>query len=88
VALAGLHACIWLIGSASDACYCSGSPICSSRECCGVLFGRFRVCDSVEVEQVGPSELRLCIHARESRSMVDAFNYEYSVLVLRVRSLR
>jgi hypothetical protein len=53
-----------------------------------VLFGRFRVCDSVEVEQVGPSELRLCIHARESRSMVDAFNYEYSVLVLRVRSLR
>jgi hypothetical protein len=28
-----------------------------------VLFGRFRVCDSVEVKQVGPLELRV-LHSR------------------------
>jgi hypothetical protein len=55
----GSHACIWLIGSASDACYCSGSPICSYRECSGVLFRRFRVSDSIDVKQVGPLQLRL-----------------------------
>jgi hypothetical protein len=36
----------------------SGLPIRSCRQCCGVLLGGFRVCDSVEVKQVGPSELR------------------------------
>jgi hypothetical protein len=59
VALAGSHACIWLFGSTSDACYCSGSPICACRECCGVVFERFRVCDSVDVKQVGPLQLTL-----------------------------
>ena len=33
VAPRGSDACIWLIGSASDACYCSGSWICSFSQC-------------------------------------------------------
>jgi hypothetical protein len=73
----------------------SRSPIPSYRQCCEVLLGGFRVCDSEQVQQGGPSELRLvhfsycylreCIEiklrgaARESGSVVDAFTSEYSV---------
>jgi hypothetical protein len=60
-----------------------------------VLLGGFRVCDSEQVQQGGPSELRVvhfwycylgeCIEiklrgaARESGSVVDAFTSKYGV---------